>query len=267
MRKLLSWYTDTHLNLMFPWSGERFIEHLKRERPSGLIITGDISDGVNIGRHLRWLASNLHFPIYFTLGNHDVFFRKMSDVYDEVRALCLAHTNLFWMQESGIIKLNEDTALAGIDGWFDVAIGNPDYITFTADWLCVDEFRSLPDMKSRIDAYKALAQKSADIAVPLLEEAFKTYKTVYLMTHVPPWQQATRDVGTIFEQYWMPYNINHRLGVALEDVMAKYPDRKLVVLCGHTHNPLVARIAANIVCRVGKGKYIGTPSDEERIVI
>lgn len=267
MKKLYSWYTDTHLNLMWPWSGDRFIEHLKRENPAGLIITGDVSDGVNIDRHLRWLAGHLRFPIYFVLGNHCVHFRKMSDVYDDVRALCLAHSNLHWMQECGIMKLNDDTAICGVDGWYDVAYGNPDYLTFTADWFCIDEFRSLPDMKSRIDAFRALAQKSVDIAVPMLEEAFRTYKTVYFLTHVPPWKEATRNEGTMFASFWLPYNTNHRLGVALKDVMKAHPNRKLIVLCGHTHSQLELHIADNIECRVGKGKYLGAPSNEERIRI
>lgn len=261
------WYTDTHFNLAWPWSKGVFIKNVQEEKPDGIFITGDISDGLNIIYDLKMLSNNIDCPIYFVLGNHDFHFRKYKDVENDVRELCKTRNNLFWMNDSGVIRLKDDVCLIGADGWYDAGIGNSNYIIFTADWFCIEEFRKLPDMKARINAFKDVAKISNDIIIANLKNALKEHKTIYLLTHVPPWREATRDEGSPFEEYWLPYNNNIDLGNSLEKLMVEHPEKKLIVLSGHTHTERWIHVSNNIECRVNKAKYTGLPRNEEHIII
>lgn len=48
--------------------------------------------------------------------------------------------------------------------------------------------------------------------------------------------------------------------------MAEHPDRRLTVLCGHTHSPGVFRPAPNILVRTGGAEY-GAPRIEDEIEV
>lgn len=260
-------YTDTHLNVSWPWSKGKLVRAINREQPAGLFLTGDISSGPKVDDDLVYLASNLNCPIYFVLGNHDYYHSSITGTNQRMKALCSHHPNLHWMTEAGVIKLNKRVGLIGTEGWYDGGIGNPDYLLLTTDWILIHETRSMPTMSDRIDFFRDCAEKSTLLMKSRLEEALETFKTVYLLTHFPPWKEATRDEGTLLETYWLPYNVNVRMGKMIEDVMAKHKKQKIVVLAGHTHTDSWIHVSHNIECKVSRAKYSGTPGNDEIIFI
>jgi UDP-2,3-diacylglucosamine pyrophosphatase LpxH len=87
------------------------------------------------------------------------------------------------------------------------------------------------------------------------------------MSHVPPWADATRFIGTCVEDFWLPYNVNYGMGNMIESIMKDNPNKNVTVLSGHTHVPAVIHVDNNINCFVQCGKYIGTPNDHNSLFI
>lgn len=258
------WLTDPHLK---PWTRRKLLNLILDDKPKSVLLTGDISYGPTLLGDLEYLAKKAGRPIHFVLGNHDYHFSSIEKVHEGVRELCRKYKNLIWMTEAGVVPLTDEVCTIGTEGWYDVLIGNPKFIKYTFDWFLTEDFKVLPTMEARFEAFRKLAQESVDKLIPLLEEAVKEYKTIYLLTHFPPWPEANRDAGTLMEQFWLPYNINLTLGKALEEFMQHHKKRHLIVLAGHTHTDCWIHVSRNIECRVNKASYFGSLRNEEHIYI
>lgn len=268
MKEKYLWFTDTHLDKVSPFTLTNFIRRIRKEKPKGVFFTGDISNGAQTPFHLKLLATSLKCPIYFVLGNHDYHFSSFDKMHSRIRELCKKHDNLIWVTDNGVIHLNEEVGLIGAEGWYDAEEGKPHYLQMTFDWFLVKDFRQLPNMQARIDYWRELAKKSADDIADKLEKAIEQdYKTIYVMTHFPPWKEATRDVGTFMEKFWLPYNTNLVLGRNIERVMKDHKKRNVTVLAGHTHTDCWIHVARNIECKVSRAKYYGFLRNEEHIYI
>lgn len=268
MKDKYLWYTDTHFDKVMPWTLAKFIFHIRKENPKGVFLTGDISNGIFTCGHLRMLAMAVKCPIYFVLGNHDYHFSSVDKTHEKIRALCKKCPNLIWMTESDVIALTPEVGLIGAEGWYDAELGNPKYLKATLDWMLTQDFRTLPDMEARIAKFRDLATRSCNILADKLEKALEQdFKTIYLLTHFPPWKEATRDEGTLLESYYLPYNVNLRLGKVIEQIMEGRKKRHLTVLAGHTHTDCWIHVARNIECKVNDAKYYNSIRNEEHIFI
>lgn len=268
MKDKYLWYTDNHFDKVPPWTKISFISHIRKENPKGIFLTGDISNGLFTEFDLGILASYVKCPIYFVLGNHDYHFSSFEKTHDKIRKLCNKHKNLIWMTESDVISLTDEVALIGAEGWYDANIGKPEYLKYTLDWMLVNDFRKLGSMQSKIDFFRELSLQSCKLISKKLEEALdKNYKTIYILTHFPPWKEATRDIGTLMESFWLPYNTNISLGLEIEKIMKDRNKRHVTVLCGHTHHDCWINVSRNIDCKVNKAKYYGSLRNEETIYI
>ena len=230
MKSKYLWFTDTHLDIVTPWNLIKFILHIRKEKPAGIFLTGDISNGLLIEWHLKLLATYIKCPIYFVLGNHDYHFSSMEKIHNKIRELCKKYSNLIWVTDEGVVHLTEKVALIGHEGWYDAVGGKPEYLKFTFDWWLTKEFRQLPSMLARMEHWKKMSEQSAHDLTDKIEKCIERgYKTVYVLTHFPPWREATRDVGTLLETFWIPYNVNMTLGKALRETMKDHKKRYITV--------------------------------------
>lgn len=247
------WLTDCHL---WSWNRYKLLRTILDQKPKGVFITGDIS---NCSQTLIWdldfLGERVGRPIYFIPANHDYYLSSFKETNDKIHQLSLKHKNLIWMEEIDLAPLNDEACVIGSTGWYDARVGNPEYLKYTFDWFMIKEFRELPSMQERIQAFRERADYSAKILSEKLEKALDIYKTVYLLTHFPPYREANRANGWISDKFFEPYNINYILGQELDKIMIKHKKRRLVVLCGHSHLSCSIFPARNIECRVGKGSY------------
>lgn len=268
MKDKYLWYTDTHLDKKTPWAKANFFRHLKKEDPTGIFLTGDISSGAMLTLDLTLLAKSVNCPIYFVLGNHDYWFSSFEETHDKVRKLCQKYTNLVWLTESDVIHLTPDVALIGAEGWYDVRIGDPKYLKPTFDWMLIKDFRKLSSWEKRVELFRQKSEESCHILVDKIEKCIEQKcKNIYLLTHVPPWKEATRDEGTFMEKIWLPYNVNLALGKAIEESMEDLKKRQLTVLCGHTHTQRNILVSRNVNCLVGDGNYVGFAKNSNIIYI
>ena len=262
------WYTDTHLDKLTPWAFISFIRSLNKQKPSGVFLTGDISNGIFTPFHLMVLAKTVKCPIYFILGNHDYHLTGLRKQSIKIKKLCRKYSNLIWLSQSDVIPLNEEVALIGHEGWYDAQIGNPSYLKYTLDWILIEEMKNLPTMEERLKYFKELSKNSCDSIAKKLQKAIDSgYKSIYILSHFPPWKEATRDQGTILENFWLPYNVNFSLGQTIEDIMKDHKKRYVTVLSGHTHQDAWIHVARNIECKVNRAKYYGDLRNEEHIFI
>jgi predicted phosphohydrolase len=250
MKDKYLWYTDTHLDRVTPWKLFSFIRSIVREKPDGVFLTGDISNGLLLCHHLKLMAYFIKCPIYFVLGNHDYHFSNFDKQHNKLRELCKTYTNLVWLTDSDIIALNDEVALIGVEGWYDARLGNPKYLKFTLDWVLIEDFKKLSTMGQRIEAFQKLSQLSNEILSRKIKLAFdKGYKEIYILTHFPPWKEATRDEGTILEALYLSYNVNLSLGSTIE--LAVENNKNVEIFCGHSHHPEYIHVSRNIRCQVG----------------
>ena len=71
------------------------------------------------------------------------------------------------------------------------------------DRWCTMDFKDRT-FGEQLDLFKKMAQVSANQIGRKLTKALENHKSVYILTHVPPWKEATRDEGTLFEKFWFP---------------------------------------------------------------
>jgi predicted phosphohydrolase len=247
------WYTDTHLDKLAPWTLISFIRNIVKIKPAGVFLTGDISTGPLLSTHLKLMAHFIPCPIYFVLGNHDYHLTSFEKQHDKIRSLCQKYPNLIWVTDTDLVPLNEEVALIGVEGWYDAQLGNPKYIQFTPDWLLIEDFKPLTSLDDKLKKFRKLSHQSCKLLEHKLEQALEQdYKKIYILTHFPPWKEATRDEGTLLEPLYLPYNVNLALGQTIENVMAARKKRSVDVYCGHTHHAEHIHVSRNIRCQVGE---------------
>ena len=252
-RCLYIWLSDTHFSISHIGRFFSFIRKVKKENPDGIFLTGDISEGF-VWIWLELAAKYINCPIYFVLGNHCYHKSSFNQTILKIKNLCQRCSNLIWMEDQNEpIKLADEVCLIGAGGWYSADKGNISYLNWTLDWILIKELRELPNLQARVEYYRALADKSAILIKERLEKALEQdYKTIYILTHVPPFAEATRDEGTFMEPYWLPYNVNYRMGEVIKEMMKDRNKRNVIVAAGHSHNPEYIRISRNISCQVGR---------------
>lgn len=267
MRKKYLRFTDLHLNLVWPLSVHLLVRHINKEDPEAVFLTGDISSGPLLEFHLKQLARGVKCPIYFVLGNHDYHKRSIEGTHADVRRICATHSNMHWMTDEDVISLNDEVALVGTEGWYDAEVGDPGWIRYTSDWFLMPDLLFLDNMDQRIERFRDMAKKSAQLIGARIEKALETHKDVFVLTHVPPWTECTRDRGTFFENFWLPYNTNTIMGQTIEAVMQDRKKKHCTVLAGHTHTETWVRVRRNIECHVSKANYMGVFRTTDHIYI
>jgi 3',5'-cyclic-AMP phosphodiesterase len=262
-KDLYCWITDTHLDKLSPWKKYSFLLQLKQQEPKGIFLTGDISTGPLLSLDL-WLLSKVGCPIYFVLGNHDYHFSSIEKTHAKIRKLCAKYPNLIWMQDQEVIGLDDEIALIGAESWYSVDLGNPKWIKYTMDWWLIKDFRQLPSMEKRIEAFRSIADESCKNIERKLEKAIEQdYKTIYILSHYPVCVEATRSEDVLMSSFWLPYDTNIRMGKTVERVMSKYKTKNARIFCGHSHQETFAQISRNVWCQVGRGRYIGVPHSQK----
>ena len=249
----LAWLTDIHLNFVKIENRRRFYSAIVEAAPDAVLIGGDIIEAPDLIETLDEIERAVDRPIYFVLGNHDFYRSSIADVRGRVSTL--NGSRLVWLTNSGIQLLNETTALIGDDGWADGRFGNYAGSTlFLNDFLLIGEFASLGKAE-RFGLLNKLGDAAADRIRTKLQEACELRRRIILLTHVPPFREAAWHEGRTSDDDWLPHFSSKAIGDAIVDVMGRYPEHQLEVLCGHTHGEGVAQVRPNIIVKTGGAVY------------
>jgi len=266
----LAWATDVHLNfLRLPGAARSFAEYLASETScDALLLTGDITELPHLRYTLEELAAGLQRPLYFVLGNHDYY----QGSFAEGREIASSFEG--WLdKEQAVFELSPTIALVGSEGWYDAERGLPFAESFTmADWVTITDIKevsagiiprymksaSLEARKRVVKLSRERSRAAADAARSRLVAALEKYTTVIFATHFPPFQEACWHEGNLSEPPWLPWFTSVYMGDMLTEVADQHPDRKILVLCGHTHSSGTYLARPNLKVLTGEAVY-GAP--------
>jgi len=251
----VAWLTDIHLDHLRPEREQAFLASVAALEPEALLLGGDISEAPKLVPQLRRLAKAVSCPAYFVLGNHDYYRSSIQRVRADVACLTIEEEKLVWLNTAGVVELTPSVGLVGHDGWADGRLGA--YETSTVmlnDYLLIREFTGL-DSRERLQVLQALADQAAAAIEKSLPAALRRYPQVVLLTHVPPFRESCVYQGRISDDEWLPHFSSQAMGDAIRRIMHAHPDRKLTVLCGHTHGAGECRPLENVTVLTGGAEY------------
>ena len=252
------WCNDIHLDFLGPGAVDQFIRSVAAESPDAVLVGGDISTARQITDHLGRMEELIGAPILFVLGNHDYYHGSIQEVRRRVSRLCARSQRLHWLNEVGVYALSRETALVGHDGWGDAREGNYQGSPIElSDFFLIDELVGLPraDLETVL---RALGDESANHFRTVLPQALASHHKVVVLTHVPPFREATWYEGEISNDDWLPFFCGKAAGDVLKEIMSVHPGRELTVYCGHTHGEGETEILPNLHVVTGGARY-GTP--------
>lgn len=218
-----------------------------------LLIAGDIAMAGSVTGQLERMERTLGHPIYFVLGNHDYYYGSIADVRASIAKATSG--NLRWLNQSRLAMLTAKTALVGHDGWCDSRLGDFHGSRVNlSDFLLIKELGGLR-REDRLRAMQALGDESARHLKSILPEALARAEHVVVLTHVPPYAAAAWHQGKQSNPDWLPFFSCKACGDVLTEAMVDHPDKRMTVLCGHTHSGGVVQILQNLTVYTGAAQY------------
>lgn len=253
----VAWCNDIHLDFLDGDAVDRFLQSVNDESADVVLVGGDISTARQITDHLRRMEQLIEAPVFFVLGNHDFYHGAIGDVRRRVADLCEQSRKLHWLNRTGVYPLSAETALVGHDGWGDAREG--DYLASPveiSDFFLIEDLIGRPrDRQGLVRFLRDLGDEAAAHFRAVLPEALSSHHHVVLLTHVPPFREATWYDGRISDDNWLPYFCGKAAGDVLKEVMSARPGARLTVLCGHTHGEGEADILPNLRVLTGGARY------------
>ena len=261
--KRLVWLTDLHLEFVSSSIKiSNLCKRIKAAKPDYVLIGGDTGIANSVVQYLLILEEQLQLPIYFVLGNHDFYHGSIEAVRRKVEALSRESQRLNWLPITGIVKLTDNAALIGHDGWADGRLGNNiNSRVELNDYRLIKELIE-PDIIKRFKKLNMLGDKAARYFQQILLQALKQYRNIFLLTHVPPFRIACTYRGKISDDDYLPHFSSKSVGDMLIEIMKQHPESNLTVLCGHTHGKADVRILSNLYVNTGSAEY-GKPKIQE----
>jgi 3',5'-cyclic AMP phosphodiesterase CpdA len=255
----LLWLTDLHLDRAPAKVREQFYFRLNEGAFDAAVITGDISCGHGIEMHLAEIArATVPKMVYFVLGNHDFYRSTFANVQRRVEVVCARNSNLRQLGHGEIIPLGKSDALIGHQGWADGRAGwGARSLAHNPDFQAIGDFRGL-SKEEAFEHLKRLGNNCAKYFRGLLPYALTCHRHVWIATHVPPFSQAALYDGQPCDRLRQPFFANIAAGGVICSIGRKFLDRRLTVICGHTHSRSTVRAAENIDVLVGAARP-GTP--------
>lgn len=251
----LGWATDIHLDFATPSRIDWLCERLAADGPDGVVLSGDLSNAEALVEHLALLADRLVRPIYFVLGNHDFYGDHIAAVRERMRALTASSSWLRWLPACGVVDVGDGWAVIGHDGWGDGRAGDVARSTVQLnDWRLIRDLAGLP-RAARVEALRALGDESAAFLRELLPAALDRAEKVLVVTHVPPFPDACWHEGQRSDDNWLPWFTNVAAGEVLRAALEARPDRRALVVCGHTHGAGAVDILPNLRVLTGGAVY------------
>ena len=263
MTKRALWITDIHLETVPLEQFDAFLAEINSRNPDLVMLTGDI-DERTLSESLLAISTRLRVPIYFVLGNHDFYRKTIANVRASVEQVSRSTRLLNYMPLKGIVELTPSIALIGHDGWADGGYG--DFLHSTVmlqDYLLIRDLMDLEGAQLKRKLTE-LGTRAARHIRRYLTTALQTYDHVVVLTHAPPFQEATWYQGQTpaDDDDYLPHFSCKSIGDVLRDVVPKFPDKAVTVLCGHTHSGGEAQIFDNLRVITGQAEY-GAPEIQQ----
>lgn len=265
----LAWITDPHLNFV-PEQAKRFqfYDRIRATAAEKVLISGDIGESSSALVLTAELGKRTNLPVLFVYGNHDYY---GADI-DYVREETPRDERLVYLPMAGVVPLTELTCVVGQDGWGDGYAGHfMGSRVILADWVHIADFRvinAVGDVEARLKKLRSLAAADAKMLEADLMTAVTKFRNIIVVTHVPPFEDATWHHGEKSEPHWLPWFTCQAIGNVLGRIACSFPTNQFTVLCGHTHGRGIFRppLLPNLTVKTGAARY-QYPSIEETLEV
>lgn len=258
----IGWLTDIHLDFLEAGAIDTFFRNVASLSLDAVLLGGDIGDARSVIALLERMDDLLQIPLYYVLGNHDYYFGSIAEVRAAAVQLGQQRSRLHYLTAGDVFPLRKNWALVGHDGWADGREGDyaRSYIMMN-DYKLIRELAPFPKM-DRWSRLKQLGDEAAEHVRRVLPAALADHDQVLLLTHVPPTRCSCWYDGKISDDEWAPHFVCQAVGQAILDVMRTCPQRRLTVLCGHTHGQGISRPLDNVTIYTGSAQY-GAPAVQQ----
>ena len=260
--KKLAWVTDIHLDFLDRSEVERFCAEISRVDPDLLLVGGDIGQADSVFGYLEKLAESLNGPVCFVFGNHDYYNGSIAEIRSQALEITRRVPDLICLESAGAFELTRSTVLVGHGGWGDGRLG--DYDRSPVDLNDFHKIRELQglDRGERLKVLHRLGDEAADYLLHVATEAFSRFDDLIVLTHVPPFKEACLYRGKIGGPDWLPFFTCDAVGRVLKKLMQQNPEKRMRVLCGHSHHAAFRGILPNLSVHTGGAVY-GSPAVQD----
>lgn len=254
-RHRIAWVTDPHFDHATLDTWQAWADELDRQRPTSIVLTGDISEGLDVAYQLRCIAETFAIPIYFVLGNHDFYGKSISETRRDMIDLARDVEHLHYLTDHGVIVPCDGFAIVGEDGWGDATHGD-----YAGSMVRLNDFALIEDFhRSDPACWHSMLQDEGRQAGERLRHKLQSVpdatEHVLIATHVPPFREACWYEGQTTNDQWAPFFVCGGVGDVLLDLARCNPNCHYVVLCGHTHSDGDAEILPNLKIHTGHSRY------------
>lgn len=249
MKRLL-WITDAHLDHLGGVVEDAWFEKLGASRADWLLLGGDTANARVFSRILGRIEEEFAGTIALVAGNHDYYFTSISEFREK-----LARIQGVVVFEPGCqsepLVVEEGVYLCGSGGWGDAAAGVADasYMSLNDENL-ITELRT-GNLSARLRSLGAESAKHLEKQLSLIPEEASC---VIVLTHVPPWPEATWHEGRNSDAMALPRFCWQAGGRVISKAAERLPHARFLVLCGHTHSDGIWK-KGNITCHTAGSAY------------
>ncbi len=251
------WTADLHMHRLEEREFLRFAAEVDRLKPAALLLAGDISRAKDLSRDWNQMALSFRdYPLYFVPGNHDYYHGSIDDVDASLETI---HGSFPWinvLHGTEVVPISEECALVGHRGWGDGLAGNARRsMVHVNDFMYIEELRKCEDRNALFDRLESLGREAAERLAQVLPEALGRFQTVLVLTHAPPFPEACLYEGKASSPDYLPHFCCASVGQILVKLANRFPDRRIQVLCGHTHHGCEYSPVRNLQVSVAASDY------------
>lgn len=253
-----AWLTDIHLNFLSPVATQNFFDMVAEVDVHAYVISGDIGEAHNVTDYLKGFARTVGKPVHFVLGNHDFYRSSLAHVRQEMSTLIAHESRLNYLTPMPCLELTPDAAMVGHDAWADGRYGD-----FLASTMMLNDYVLIEELAQAfgqghlhlLQALQQLGDEAAQALETRLTQALERYKLVFVIMHPPPFIENTLYDGKPSSDNALPHFSCKAVGDVLLAMADRYPQRRLIVLCGHTHAASETYLRPNLQVLSGAAEY------------
>ena len=250
--KSLLWITDAHLDHLSDTMEDAWFEKLGKSQADMLLLGGDTANARIFSRMLGRIEEVFSGKVALVAGNHDYYHTSISDFRSKLAGLQRSGLLVFEPGcQSKPIQLAEGVYLCGSGGWGDASAGYADAAGMALnDENLIAELRT-GNLTTRL---RELGKESAKHLQKQLAVVPEDASCVIVLTHVPPWPEASWHEGRNSDAMALPRFCWQAGGNVISQAAERMPETRFIVLCGHTHSDGIWK-KGNIVCHTAGSAY------------
>jgi predicted phosphohydrolase len=248
--KSLLWITDAHLDHLSDTVEDAWFEKLEKTKSDMLLLGGDTANSRVFLRMLGRIEEVFPGKVALVAGNHDYYHTSISEF----------RTKLAELQRTGVIvfepgcqskplQLAEGVYLCGSGGWGDTGCADAAGMELNDEHL-IAELRT-GNLTARL---RELGKESAEHLQQQFAAVPEGSSCVIVLTHVPPWPEATWHEGRNSDALALPRFCWQAGGNVISQAAERMPQTRFIVLCGHTHSDGIWK-KGNMTCHTAGSAY------------